>query len=158
MGKFILTEDEKKQIRNLYSITEEKSIDDQVKDELNRLGYSEEDDVKVIMNDEPDNLNENIIKKAIVMCSITAGVVSCHKPDARYIYQYSYQTESSQEYSKKSGVDVKTTNFIPFDNKLTDEEIQRYKQKYDDKQNQTGDDLINSELKLYAIDTEGEWG
>ena len=37
-------------------------------------------------------------------------------------------------------------------------EVQQYKQQYDAKQNQTGDELINSELKLYAIDTEGEWG
>jgi hypothetical protein len=158
MGKFILTEEDKKQIRDLYSLNEEKSIEDQVKAELERLGYSEEDDVKVIMDDEPDNLTENIIKKAIVICSIAAGIVSCSKPESRYIYQYSYQTESSQEYSKKSGVDVKTTNFVPFDHRLSDSEVQQYKQQYDNKQNQTGDELINSELKLYAIDTEGEWG
>ena len=158
MGKFILTEEEKKQIRNLYSLTEEKSIEDQVKAELERLGYSEEDDVKVIMDNEPDDLNENVIKKAIVICSIVAGVVSCQKPKAKYIYQYSYETESSEEYSRKSGVDVKTTNFSSFDHKLTDDEIRRYKNEYDSKQNQTGDDLIDSEFKLYAIDTEGEWG
>ena len=158
MGKFILTEEEKKQIRNLYSLTEEKSIEDQVKAELERLGYSEDDDVKVIIDDEPDNLNENVIKKAIVICSIVAGVVSCQKPKARYIYQYSYETESSEDYSQKSGVDVKTTNFVTFDYELSNDEIRTYKQKYDDKQNQTGDDLIDSEFKLYAIDTEGEWG
>jgi len=117
MRKFVITEQEKKEILGMYS-SKNDDIESQIKSEVEKLGY-DIDEVEVLIDNEPNKMNENVIKKAIVICSIVGGVVSCNKPDAKYIYQYSYETKSSQEYSKEH--------------------------------------ILNSDFKLYAIDTEGEW-
>ena len=159
MKKFLITEDEKKNILNMYDIQgdESKDIDSQVEDEVNRLGY-DMDEVEVLFDDEPNKMNENVIKKAIVICSLVAGVVSCRKPEAKYVYQYSYETESSQEYSKDHGYDVKTTNFHTYDHRLSDEEEDSIQKRLDSEKTITGEEILDSDVKLYAIDTEGEWG
>lgn len=159
MKKFLITEDEKKNILNMYDIQgeESKDIDSQVEDEVNRLGY-DMDEVEVLFDDEPNKMNENVIKKAIVICSLVAGVVSCRKPEAKYVYQYSYETESSQEYSKEHGYDVKTTNFHTYDHRLSDEEEDSIQKRLDSEKTITGEEILDSDFKLYAIDTEGEWG
>lgn len=159
MKKFLITEDEKKNILNMYDIQgdESKDIDSQVEDEVNRLGY-DMDEVEVLFDDEPNKMNENVIKKAIVICSLVAGVVSCRKPEAKYVYQYSYETESSQEYSKDHGYDVKTTNFHTYDHRLSDEEEDSIQKRLDSEKTITGEEILDSDFKLYAIDTEGEWG
>ena len=155
MRKFVITEQEKKEILGMYK--SEDDIQSQIKAEVEKLGY-DIDDVEVLMDDEPNELNENIIKKAIVICSIVGGVVSCNKPEARYIYQYSYETESSQEYSKEHGYDVKTTNFHTYDHKLTDQEEDAIQDRLDSQKTIQGEEILNSDFKLYAIDTKGEWG
>lgn len=154
MRKFIITEQEKKDILGLYK--SKNDIESQIKSEVERLGY-DINDVEVLMDEEPNKMNENVIKKAIVICSIVAGVVSCNKPDAKYVYQYSYETESSQEYSDKHGYDVKTTNFHTFDHRLSDSEEDSIQDELDSKKTLSGEEILNSDFKLYAIDTEGEW-
>ena len=154
MRKFIITEQEKKDILGLYKSNND--IESQIKSEVERLGY-DINDVEVLMDEEPNKMNENVIKKAIVICSIVAGVVSCNKPDAKYVYQYSYETESSQEYSDKHGYDVKTTNFHTFDHRLSDSEEDSIQDELDSKKTLSGEEILNSDFKLYAIDTEGEW-
>ena len=155
MRKFIITEEEKKDILGMYKAGGD--IESQIKAEVEKLGY-DINDVEVLMDEEPNQMNENVIKKAIVICSIVAGVVSCSKPEARYIYQYSYETEGSQEYSKEHGYDVKTTNFHPYDHKLTDEEEDSIQDRLDSEKTGNGETILNSDFKLYAIDTKGEWG
>ena len=155
MRKFIITEEEKKDILGMYKAGGD--IESQIKAEVEKLGY-DINDVEVLMDEEPNQMNENVIKKAIVICSIVAGVVSCSKPEARYIYQYSYETEGSQEYSKEHGYDVKTTNFHPYDHQLTDEEEDSIQDRLDSEKTGNGETILNSDFKLYAIDTEGEWG
>lgn len=157
MRRLIITEEEKKDILNMYDVQDEpKDIESQIKSEVERLGY-DINDVEVLINDEPAELNESVIKKAIVICSIVAGVVSCSKPKARYIYQYSYETESSQKYSKEHRYDVKTTNFHSFDHKLSEEEEDAIEERLDSEKTIQGEKILNSDFKLYAIDTEGEW-
>jgi hypothetical protein len=160
MKKFIITEDEKKEILNMYNVKndEPKDVESQVEDEVNRLGYDIED-VEVVFDDEPNRLNESdLIKKAIVICSIAAGVVSCRKPEARYIYQYSYETESSQEYEERTGKETRITNFISMDHELNGRELEELKQKCDASPTGNGEEPLDSKIKLYAIDTSGEWG
>ena len=154
MRKFIITEQEKKDILGLYK--SKNDIESQIKSEVERLGY-DINDVEVLMDEEPNKMNENVIKKTIVICSIVAGVVSCNKPDAKYVYQYSYETESSQEYSDKHGYDVKKTNFHTFDHRLSDSEEDSIQDELDSKKTLSGEEILNSDFKLYAIDTEGEW-
>ena len=154
MRKFIITEQEKKDILGLYK--SKNDIESQIKSEVERLGY-DINDVEVLMDEEPNKMNENVIKKAIIICSIVSGVVSCNKPDAKYVYQYSYETESSQEYSDKHGYDVKTTNFHTFDHRLSDSEEDSIQDELDSKKTLSGEEILNSDFKLYAIDTEGEW-
>ena len=155
MGKFLITEEEKKDILGMYKAGGD--IESQIKAEVEKLGY-DINDVEVLIDEEPNQMNENVIKKAIVICSIVAGVVSCSKPDAKYVYQYSYETESSQEYSDEHGYDVRTTNFHTFDHKLTDAEEDSIQDRLDSEKTITGEDILNSDFKLYAIDTKGEWG
>lgn len=155
MGKFLITEEERNSILGMYKTGND--IESQIKAEVEKLGY-DINDVEVLMDEEPNQMNENVIKKAIVICSIVAGVVSCSKPDAKYVYQYSYETESSQEYSDEHGYDVRTTNFHTFDHKLTDAEEDSIQDRLDSEKTITGEDILNSDFKLYAIDTEGEWG
>ena len=155
MGKILITEEERNNILGLHKAGGD--IESQIKAEVEKLGY-DINDVEVLMDEEPNQMNENVIKKAIVICSIVAGVVSCSKPDAKYVYQYSYETESSQEYSDEHGYDVRTTNFHTFDHKLTDAEEDSIQDRLDSEKTITGEDILNSDFKLYAIDTEGEWG
>lgn len=155
MGKFLITEEEKKDILGMYKAGGD--IESQIKAEVEKLGY-DINDVEVLIDEEPNQMNENVIKKAIVICSIVAGVVSCSKPDAKYVYQYSYETESSQEYSDEHGYDVRTTNFHTFDHKLSEEEEDSIQDRLDSEKTITGEDILNSDFKLYAIDTKGEWG
>jgi len=155
MRKFVITEEEKKEILGMYS-PKTGDIKSQIKAEVEKLGY-DIDDVEVLIDNEPNKMNENVIKKAIVICSIVGGVVSCNKPDAKYIYQYSYETKSSQEYSKEHGYNVKTTNFHSYDHRLTDQEEDEIENKLDSEKTIQGEDILNSEFNLYAIDTEGEW-
>lgn len=155
MGKFLITEEERNSILGMYKTGND--IESQIKSEVEKLGY-DINDVEVLMDEEPNQMNENVIKKAIVICSVVAGVVSCRKPDAKYVYQYSYETESSQEYSDEHGYDVRTTNFHTFDHKLTDAEEDSIQDRLDSEKTITGEDILNSDFKLYAIDTEGEWG
>ena len=155
MGKFLITEEERDSILGMYKTGND--IESQIKSEVERLGY-DINDVEVLMDKEPNQINENVIKKAIVICSIVAGVVSCSKPDAKYIYQYSYETEGSQGYSKEHGYDVRVTNFHPYDHKLTEREEDEIQHQLDSKKTHNGETIVNSDFKLYAIDTEGEWG
>ena len=155
MGKFLITEEERDSILGMYKTGND--IESQIKAEVERLGY-DINDVEVLMDKEPNQINENVIKKAIVICSIVAGVVSCSKPDAKYIYQYSYETEGSQGYSKEHGYDVRVTNFHPYDHKLTEREEDEIQHQLDSKKTHNGETIVNSDFKLYAIDTEGEWG
>jgi hypothetical protein len=160
MKKFIITEDEKKEILNMYNVKndEPKDVESQVEDEVKRLGYNIED-VEIVFDDEPNQLNESgLIKKAIVICSIVAGVVGCRKPESKYIYQYSYETESSQEYEKRTGKETRITNFIPMNDRLNDAQLEELKQKCDASEIRNGEKPLDSEIKLYAIDTDGEWG
>lgn len=154
MRKFVITEEEKKEILGMYK--SEDDIQSQINAEVEKLGYNIED-VEVLIDNEPNKLNENVIKKTIVICSIVGGVVSCNKPDAKYIYQYSYETKSSQEYSKEHGYNVKTTNFHSYDHRLTDQEEDEIENRLDSEKTIQGEDILNSEFNLYAIDTEGEW-
>ena len=154
MGKFLITEEERDSILGMYKTGND--IESQIKAEVERLGY-DINDVEVLMDKEPNQINENVIKKAIVICSIVAGVVSCSKPDAKYIYQYSYETEGSQEYSKEHGYDVKITNFHPYDHKLTDKGEDSIQDILDSEKTGNGETILNSDFKLYAIDTKGEW-
>lgn len=159
MGKYklIITEQEKKDILGMYKSDDNIDIQSQIDDEIEILGYNPEE-VEVLMDEEPNQMNENVIKKAIIICSVVAGVVSCRKPDAKYVYQYSYETESSQEYSKEHGYDVKTTNFHTYDHKLSEEEEDSIQDRLDSEKTKSGEEILNSDFKLYAIDTEGEWG
>lgn len=158
MGKYklIITEEEKKDILGMYKSDDDNDIQSQIDAEVEKLGYDPEE-VEVLIDGEPGNINENIIKKAIVICSIVAGVVSCTKPDAQYIYKYSYETEGSQDYSKEHGYDVKTVNYHPYDHKLSDAEEDSIKDRLDSEKTRNGEDILNSTFELYAIDTEGEW-
>lgn len=155
MGKFVITEEEKKEILGMYK-PNNNDIQSQIDAELERLGHNV-DDVEVIIDGESNDLNENIIKKAVVICSIVAGVVSCNKPDNKYIYKYTYETEGSQEYSKKHGYDMKTVNYHPYDHKLSDSEEDSIQDNLDSQKTSNGENVINSTFELYAIDTEGEW-
>lgn len=155
MGKFLITEEEKNSILGMYNTGND--IESQIKSEVEKLGY-DINDVEVLMDEEPNQMNENVIKKAIVICSVVAGVVSCRKPEAKYVYQYSYETESSQEYSHEHGYDVRTTNFHTYDHRLSDAEEDSIQDRLDSQKTITGEDILNSDFKLYAIDTEGEWG
>ena len=157
MRKLIITEEEKKNILGMYKSNDDKGdVQSQIDAEIERLGY-EPGEVEVLMDEEPNQMNENVIKKAIIICSVVAGVVSCNKPDAKYIYQYSYETESSQEYSQEHGYDVRTTNFHTYDHKLTDAEEDSIQDRLDSEKTRSGEEILNSDFKLYAIDTEGEW-
>ena len=155
MGKFLITEEERNSILGMYKTGND--IESQIKAEVEKLGYNI-NDVEVLIDEEPNQMNENVIKKALVICSIVAGVVSCSKPEAKYVYQYSYETEGSQEYSKEHGYDVKTTNFHTYDHKLSEEEEDSIQDRLDSQKTGNGETILNSDFKLYAIDTEGEWG
>lgn len=154
MRKFIITEEEKNSILGMYNTGND--IESQIKSEVEKLGY-DINDVEVLMDEEPNQMNENVIKKAIVICSVVAGVVSCRKPEAKYVYQYSYETESSQEYSHEHGYDVRTTNFHTYDHRLSDAEEDSIQKRLDSEKTITGEEILDSDFKLYAIDTEGEW-
>lgn len=154
MGKFLITEEEKNSILGMYNTGND--IESQIKSEVEKLGY-DINDVEVLMDEEPNQMNENVIKKAIVICSVVAGVVSCRKPEAKYVYQYSYETESSQEYSHEHGYDVRTTNFHTYDHRLSDAEEDSIQKRLDSEKTITGEEILDSDFKLYAIDTEGEW-
>ena len=158
MRKLIITEEEKKNILGMYKSNDDKGdVQSQIDAEIERLGYDPEE-VEVLMDEEPNQMNENVIKKAIIICSVVAGVVSCRKPDAKYVYQYSYETESSQEYSQEHGYDVRTTNFHTYDHKLSEEEEDSIQDRLDSEKTRNGEEILDSDFKLYAIDTEGEWG
>ena len=134
----------------------------QIEMELERLGVSPEQ-AQVTFNGKPmGELEEGGIKKIAIACAMVAGMVSCKKPQTKYVYQYSYQTEQSIEHNPNGRI----TQMSVSDHELSPEELENTKIKLDNAyldpqsgvpEDEGGNDKLNIGIKLYKIDTQGEW-
>lgn len=109
-----------------------KNVQQQIQAELQRLGL--DPNTKVYMSGEPiscsreteGEINEGIkdaITKALVVCSLIAGAVSCQKADTEIMYKYVYDDAGSIEYSNNNAQKVRNTCLVPYDHVLSPEEI-----------------------------------
>ena len=131
------------------------SISDQLKAEVSKFGAGDFDisfgDKHITAHSDGNNVELgsvgeiSTLQKIALVCTMVGGLVSCQKPDVKYIYKYSYKTPSMTTVA---------TDLTPENHKLNQDEINSLKASYDKR---TGLDSISSSLELYKIDTEGEF-